>query len=220
MLRRIRIQTESFGGSTSWILELCGGLARNRSIERISLELHDQYWHVIDDITTFLEHNDQLKSIVIKDLTYSRLVRMILMASQRKPCLSELHFRKCEFGRKECAALATLLNYPASKIQVVNLDGSLFLDCNCFAIVSSALIGYRVENTIHFLYDSIWSSLSSILSHHACSLEKLNISSTGIGDEGMTLLGDALAIDNCCNSCMSVAMTQLHRLVGKDFRDV
>ena len=86
VLRRIKIQTDLFEESTSWILELCLGLARNRSIERISLELHDQYWHVIDDITTFLEHNDQLKSIAIKDLTYSRLVRMILMASQRKPC--------------------------------------------------------------------------------------------------------------------------------------
>ena len=200
VLRRIKIQTDLFEESTSWILELCLGLARNRSIERISLDLHDQYRHVIDDINTFLECNDQLKSIAIKGLMCSRFVSMILMASQSKPCLSELHFRKCEFGKNECAELATLLNYPTSKIQVLNLDGSMFLNWNCFAILSSALIGYRTlrilnMNSIYFLDDSIWSSLSSILSHPACSLEKLDISCTGIGDVGMALLGDALAIN-------------------------
>jgi Ran GTPase-activating protein (RanGAP) involved in mRNA processing and transport len=117
--------------------------------------------------------------------------------------LSELYFRETYIGMQGCTALATLLNNPSSHIQVLDLNDTEIVndgDDAHIKILGNAFIGH---NTLHTLKLRRACSMSgatvnifrAVLSHPRSLLETLDISFTGIDDEGSICLGNALAIN-------------------------
>ena len=111
------------------------------------------------------------------------------------------HFRLKKMG---CIALSNLLKNPVSKVQVLTLQGSN-IDGECAAILSNALVTKNdlIELCLDECYNITaagWHALSTFLSHPNCSLEKLWLTDTGIGDEGVTYLGDSLAVNKALKS--------------------
>lgn len=115
--------------------------------------------------------------------------------------LLKLIFRCNYLGIEGCAALATLLGDPASKVQVLDLGETEFLNDDCIPILGEALIGHNHLRTLildrsALLGDSDRRTIASILSHPMCLLEIMDLSCPFIDDNGAIILGNALAMNN------------------------
>jgi hypothetical protein len=227
---RILISSDAASEGTAWIQELCRGLVRNRSLEKFALNLKfAEHVDIFQSITPFFKHNNNLRHVEIYNPTPRALqsLSMVLLSKckmiesvtvhdvrnsdegaveffasmNHMHSLLKLIFRCNYLGIEGCAALATLLGDPASKLQVLDLGKTEFLNDDCIAILGEALIGHIYLRTlsldrIDLLGDSDWRTIASILSHPMCLLEKMDLSCTFIDDDGATQLGNALAMNN------------------------
>ena len=226
----ISSDAESASGGTAWIQELCRGLVRNRSLEKFVLNLKPaEHVDIFQSITPFFKHNDNLRHVEIYNPTPRALqsLSMVLLSKCKRiesvtvedvrnsdegaeeffASMNHMHslltliFRCNYLGIEGCAALATLLGDPASKVQVLDLGKTEFLNDDCIVILGEALIGHTYLRTlsldrIALLGDSNWRTIALILYHPMCLLEMMDLSCTFIDDDGAILLGNALAMNN------------------------
>jgi hypothetical protein len=119
-----------------------------------------------------------------------------------------------------CKALAALLTNAKMKIQVLELGGNE-MDDRCMKILIGAMVKNRTVKALDLssqkLVTSIgWCALSAYESNHDCPLRMIDLSLNKIGDEGITSLGNSLAINTALkvkylnlSGCTSVTCTQV-----------
>jgi hypothetical protein len=209
-----------------WFDELCMGLARNATIESMSLCVGNA---PLDGLTPFLENNTRLHNFsVVGGLPMSvvsalstrendRLKRLDIDSVEptdevaelffsmlnRKIFLSELKYSNNYVERRGCIALANWLKNSATNIEYLELrnigigfDG--LDDDYRIPILGNGLVLNTSLRTLDFSENNLGSAsgsmfLSEIMSSHLCKLENLHLVSTGMRDEGLIGLGNALA---------------------------
>ena len=114
--------------------------------------------------------------------------------------------RDTSIGWMDCKALAALLMNAETKIQVLELGGNE-MDDRCMKILIGALVKNRITSVG-------WCALSAYVSNHDCPLRMIDLSLNKIGDEGITSLGNLLAINTALKlkylnllGCKSVTST-------------
>jgi hypothetical protein len=108
--------------------------------------------------------------------------------------------------RMGCAALAALLDNPATKIHTLHLthnnddeEGIDGIDDECTEILSNACIKNQTLRSLSLTGNSLsatgWSMFSTFISYPTCALETLLLDGCQIGDEGVVTLADALTVN-------------------------
>jgi hypothetical protein len=123
--------------------------------------------------------------------------------------LGELELVDMAMGDLGCIALAKLLNKPASTIQALSLERN-YLNDEGITILSKALTMannlfslYLIDNTEVSAFG--WYSFSVALAHPMCMLEGLSLENTTIDDEGITKLGESLAVNSTMKYLILIA---------------
>ncbi len=144
-------------------------------LQGITLSYCSTLNEVVEDTTSFLKTFTGVDNLVELDLFHSILE---------------------ETG---CIALARLLNNPASTIHTLTLTCS-YLNDEGISILSNALTMTNNLTTfdlteIYDVFDMGWYSFSEALAHPMCNLTKIWLVNTSINDEGITDLGEGLAVN-------------------------
>jgi len=112
--------------------------------------------------------------------------------------LSELSLGDNEIGRKGCIALGNLLSHPSGNLKDLNLENNR-IDDDCISSVTNNLASNKKtslkELSLSFncnITQAGWQMLSTCLQNQDSALEKLDISSTDVTDEGVIALGSSL----------------------------
>ena len=105
--------------------------------------------------------------------------------------------KQVKLGTIVCRAIGKVLNHPESKLEYLHLS-VCHLDDDRLGILCDVLLG---NSTLKKLClkgnDKItsvgWGALSTVIRHPNCKLVDLDLSNTGITDEGSSILGSALS---------------------------
>ena len=205
-------------GQYTWIHELCEGLSRNRTIEKLYID--EANLDCILGLTPFFVHNDNLRCLEVSQASPHEMDALLKILSKCKSglefikieskmsdsqqviffnSLSEMHSSLLElwignrrFGKKGIVALANLLMNPACKIRLLQVDSGISYYDND-SVLSDAMIGNSSMNSLHLTGSPRAPYLSSILSHQMCSIENIWLVDCGFDDDDIICLGGALA---------------------------
>jgi hypothetical protein len=139
-----------------------------------------------------------LQSVEIASCTNSdEDIASLLNSLKNIQTLLELDLNETSLGKNGSSALAELLQ--KSKIYKLELTGTVIED-EGIAILSIALTkdnnitSLVIEDNV-YVTERGWYSLSRALAGTTSKMEKLCLSSTSINDEGVTILGEGLAVN-------------------------
>mmetsp|Transcript_20121 Transcript_20121/g.43688 ORF Transcript_20121/g.43688 Transcript_20121/m.43688 type:complete len:639 (+) Transcript_20121:129-2045(+) len=237
-LKKLAIKGESMeweGDSSTreCFLEFAAGLARNRSIEHLSLEeccLGDgAAVSAITTLTPLFEHSINLHSLDIIGCDIGDESTQLLASSLLRRCnkssfqriildankisdesageligaleghhnLVELSLGDNEIGRRGCIALKNLLSSPKTKLKELNLENNQIGD-DGIAVLTKSLFNNTALKELKLSFNcnitqAGWRVFSTCLQNSNSAIEKLDVSSTNIADEGVTALGHALS---------------------------
>ena len=112
------------------------------------------------------------------------------------PSLKSLEFEHGYFGSLVCSALGKVLKHPKSKLKKLRLSHN-GLDNVGIICLSDALLGISRMKMLcisynHQITSDGWRQLSTVISDPNCKLVALDISNTGMNDEGVESLGSTL----------------------------
>jgi hypothetical protein len=144
--------------------------------------------------------NDLLNRIVIDrvDATDEVTASFFSMLNG-KNCLSVLKYCNNYIQRAGCTALSNWLRNPENKTECLDLQNNRF-DDNCIAILGNGLVLNNNLRTLVLSGNYLGSAtgsifLSAIISSPSCKLENLHLFWTGMCDEGLSCLGNALTVN-------------------------
>ena len=156
-----------------------------------------------------------------KGIQGDKLAAYLIRALNELPCLSnlsDLSLCGTNIGRLGCKALAALLTNAETKIQVLEI-GENEIDDGCMKILVGALVKHSTVKALDLSHQEFvtsvgWCTLSSYVSNQNCPLQRIDLSSNKIGDEGIASLGNSLAINTALkmkyldlSGCKSVTST-------------
>jgi hypothetical protein len=223
-LKEIDLWLDSRSRNT-WMNELCEGLSRNRTIERLDIhsDLDDEdTMDCIISLTPFLVHNDKLRCLSVPKISSRELDSLLKLLSK---CKTGLEFIQIEFrmSDEQLAMFFNSLHELHNNVLEICLDtarvgmiGAMALanlltkpackirllefcaEVSCGSvgkIVGDAMIRNCSVKFLHLSGSTSVIFLSKILAHPMCSLEHMWLVGAGLNDEDIISLGDALAIN-------------------------
>jgi hypothetical protein len=116
-----------------------------------------------------------------------------------KTKLKKISFRHNYVGTRGCRALVNLLKNPSTNIQHLDLSNSS-IDNDNMTILCGAISNNKTLRVLKLAWNSYLSlsgcfSISTALSHQMTTVTQLWLDHTGIDDDGISFLGDALKIN-------------------------
>lgn len=176
-----RIQIYDAKKDKSWLVDLCQGLSRNRTLESLSIE--SSSWcksdlDIFGILSPFLEHNSCLRSI---DVSHDNFGALAVCLSRCK--MGHLEFISVSSRGGTEAEAATFFDSLNEQPKLTDLAFRMFrshsrIGVDCITILKNAL---NRHNTLLLLVLRIelseagWEIFLSVLSHPQCSIQTLEI---------------------------------------------
>jgi hypothetical protein len=198
----------NINSETQWVAELSAGIACNKTIKELELGFGKGDGGVLDKgafrfLAPFFRNNSNIHRISITKHGYSQLLKLatLLEAIGASHNLTDLalHLNLDEMG---CTALANILRNPKCKVRTLDLKCSnicpkgMAILCDTLAKYNHTVRSLDLSKINTRFVTSHCFALSMVLSHPMRSLKKLFLWESGVGDVGMSFLGDALAVNN------------------------
>jgi len=178
----------------------------NRNLRCIDItNKYDLYTPNLSSLAVALSNckSDRLESISFLNLNLrsagDQEVEELFHSLKGKPRLAKISLNNNTVERLGCKALANLLKSPSTNIQELDLSHSS-IDNDDMAILCGAIIKSKTLQVLSLASNSLLSvsgffSLSTVLSHPITVIHCLLLDRTGLDDEGISFLGDALKIN-------------------------
>ena len=179
--------TRGSDGQNAWIYELCEGLSRNRTIEKLSLflDMDDEDVDCIVSLTPFFVHNDNLRCLEVSRIPSPKSCDLDALLKILSKCKSGLEFIKLELGMSDSQ-------------QVIFFNSLSEMHSNLLELWISSKLGKM--GTI---------ALANVLMNPACKIRLLQMNSGITYYDDDCVLHDAM-IEN--SSIKSLHMTRSPRL--------
>ena len=147
------------------------------------------------DFFSCIYRNSSIKRLIISQMEIDEFGGRLIEGLSGH-CLEELHILHLTLRGVVCKAIGNVLTHPMSKFKYIDLS-SCNLDDENFGILCNALMGKNTLKRINIMYNKSitsigWQSLSTVLKHPNCKLAKLSLSSAGLNDDAVNILGSAL----------------------------
>ena len=180
--------TRGSDGQNAWIHELCEGLSRNRTIEKLSLflDMDDEDVDCIVSLTPFFVHNDNLRCLEVSRIPSRTSCDLDALLKILSKCKSGLEFIKLELGMSDSQ-------------QVIFFNSLSEMHSNLLELWISSKLGKM--GTI---------ALANVLMNPACKIRLLQMNSGITYYDDDCVLHDAM-IEN--SSIKSLHMTRSPRLL-------
>jgi hypothetical protein len=152
--------------------------------------------------------SDRLESIRFLNINWcsagDQEVEKLFHSLKGKPRLAKISFNNNTVERLGCKALANLLKSPSTNIQELDLSLSS-IDNDSMAILCDAIIKSKTLQKLSLVNISLLSLsgcflLSTALSQPTTVIRCLLLDRTGLDDEGISFLGDALKVNKTLDS--------------------
>ncbi|KAL7430715.1 hypothetical protein ACHAXH_003977 [Discostella pseudostelligera] len=143
--------------------------------------------------------NKRLERIYLQNVLAADGFDQIFTSLTEYNNLSEICVGDSFIGSQGCMSLSNLLRNPESNIRKLELVHT-YLDDDTIVILSISLMRSKILRSLDFrrnpeVTSTGWGALSAILFHPICKIVTLWLGHMNLDDEGVTYLGEALAVN-------------------------